>query len=216
MILAPRKLELVPLCRSYAHGPAARRIEIDIHRGRPARLGEHHGRTHEQAETGASLRQGHAKRILPVWVCQRILPLCLCFVERRRVDDGKVQFLTSPCCDSMGPSVGLSGHIVSFLVPCFPSKSGLIKKHTVKHTVNEDKSVEKSVHFYCPSRGFETYRDNPKCIVFLFSVPRFPSKSGLIHKHIVKHIVNPKPWTQTYRETVQVRTTGSTQTYREA
>jgi hypothetical protein len=24
----------------------------------------------------------------------------------------------------------------------------------------------------------------------LFSVPRFPSKSGLIHKHIVKHIVS--------------------------
>jgi hypothetical protein len=26
-------------------------------------------------------------------------------------------------------------HHVSFLVPWFPSKSGLIKKHTVKHTV---------------------------------------------------------------------------------
>jgi hypothetical protein len=40
----------------------------------------------------------------------------------------------------------------------FPSKSGLIKKHTVKHTV----------------KFRETY----------------PSKSGLIHKHIVKHIMD--------------------------
>jgi hypothetical protein len=51
--------------------------------------------------------------------------------------------------------VGLSGHI--FVVPRFPSKSGLMNKHIVKH-----------IHFV---------------------VPRFPSKSGLIHKHIVKHIV---------------------------
>jgi hypothetical protein len=49
--------------------------------------------------------------------------------------------------------------VVSFLVPWFPSKSGLIKKHTVKHTVG---ALD-------------------------------PSKSGLMNKHIVKHIVMDPP-----------------------
>jgi hypothetical protein len=42
-----------------------------------------------------------------------------------------------------------------FLVPRFPSKSGLMNKHIVK----------------------------------TYLVPRFPSKSGLMNKHIVKHIL---------------------------
>jgi hypothetical protein len=35
-----------------------------------------------------------------------------------------------------GPSVGLSGHSVPFLVPRFPSKSGLIHKHIVKYILS--------------------------------------------------------------------------------
>jgi hypothetical protein len=56
--------------------------------------------------------------------------------------------------------VGLSGHSVSFLVPRFPSKSGLIRKHIVKH-------IEML-------QSPQTYRET--------------NRSG-IHKHIVKHIV---------------------------
>jgi hypothetical protein len=52
---------------------------------------------------------------------------------------------------------------VSFLVPRFPSKSGLIHKHIVKH-------IRVNVSFLSP--WF-----------------RYPPKSGLLHKHIVKHIM---------------------------
>jgi hypothetical protein len=38
----------------------------------------------------------------------------------------------------------------------------------------------------------------------IFVVPRFPSKSGLLHKHIVKHIVNLEVggghWEESYTE----------------
>jgi hypothetical protein len=59
-------------------------------------------------------------------------------------------------------------HSVPFLVPRFPSKSGLIHKHIVKHIV-----------WILWGRCFS-----------LSSL--FPSKSGLIHKHFVKH-TRPSP-----------------------
>ena len=68
----------------------------------------------------------------------------------------------------LGPFMGLSGPSVSFLVPRFPSKSGLIHKHIVKHIVKHTETSD----------------------LVSFLVPWYPSKSGPTHKHIVKHIEN--------------------------
>jgi hypothetical protein len=72
-------------------------------------------------------------------------------------------------------------------VPRFPSKSGLIHKHIVKHIVN-------LFLFFVVAR-------------FIFGAP-FPCKSGLVHKHTVEVWTN----TQTYRETYRAVSPGS-QTY---
>jgi hypothetical protein len=80
-------------------------------------------------------------------------------------------------------------------VPRFPSKSGLIHKHIVKHSASVPVYVRTNTQPYRePYR--ETYwvlRRDLRGRYFLFGallpkLPKqtYPSKSGLIHKHIVK------------------------------
>jgi hypothetical protein len=74
----------------------------------------------------------------------------------------------------------------------YPSKSGLMNKHIVKHISVSVGLSGHSVSFFSASvpvqvrTNTQNYRENHRVS---FLVPRFPSKSRLIHKHIVKHII---------------------------
>jgi hypothetical protein len=78
---------------------------------------------------------------------------------------------------------------VPVLVPRFPSKSGLMNKHIVKPS----KSGLLNEQTYR-----ETYREHIREHIVKhigsirvndsFLLPWYPPKSGLIHKHIVKHV----------------------------
>jgi len=73
----------------------------------------------------------------------------------------------------------------------YPSKSGLMNKHIVKHIVKPSQSGLMNKHIV--KHIVKTYRDKSlKGQCFIFGA-LCPSKSGLTHKHIAKHIVMPVP-----------------------